>query len=137
MGLSALRQRWKALMATEPPGYSAEHMVRRLAYRLQELRHGGLADAAQKQLVLAEGGAEASGIILRRPKRKANAPAPGTRLVRHWRGHSHEVTICHDGMFEYSGRKFRTLSAVAKAISGQHCSGPRFFGLPIGKEAKT
>jgi hypothetical protein len=50
-------------------------------------------------------------------------------LVREWHCRRHEVTVCHDGTFEYAGTRFRTLSAVAKAISGQHCSGPRFFGL--------
>lgn len=138
MPLASLRERWGVLFGTDPPGYSAEHMVRRLAYRLQELRCGGL--SAQATAVLAQEEAELKAAggdrRSRRAKHKANVPAPGTRLVRQWRGQRHEVTVCHDGTFEYAGKRYRTLSAVAKSISGQHCSGPRFFGLPIiGKEA--
>ncbi|MGB2821614.1 MAG: DUF2924 domain-containing protein, partial [Phycisphaerae bacterium] len=73
----------------------------------------------------------------RHPRRGVGL-APGTRLVREYRGQQHEVTVCHDGTLEYGGKQFRTLSAVAKAISGQHCSGPRFFGLPTaGKGGAT
>ena len=139
--LDALRQRWRALFGTDAPGYSAEHMVRRLAYRLQELRYGGLADAASEklaQVATEEAGAASGRRNARRKAKAANAPAPGTRLVREWRGRRHEVTVCHDGTFEYAGKRFRTLTAAARAICGQHCSGPRFFGLVSpGKEAKV
>jgi hypothetical protein len=141
MPLEALRQRWRALFGADAPAYSAEHMVRRLAYRLQELRYGGLATAAQERLTRAateETGTANARRSASRKRRIANAPAPGTRLVRQWRGQRHEVAVCHDGTFDYAGKRYRTLSAVAKAISGQHCSGPRFFGLPIvGKEVTT
>ena len=60
--------------------------------------------------------------------------SPGTRLVRHWHGAEHIVTATADGGLEYQGKRYRTLTAVAKVISGQHCSGPRFFGL-VGREA--
>jgi hypothetical protein len=138
MPLARLRERWTALMGTDPPGYSAEQMVRRLAYRLQEIRFGGL--AGQTVGALEHAGAEVGAGGRGRPrrsKRKGNVPAPGTRLVRHWHGRRHEVTVGRDGTFEYAGKVFRTLSAVAKAISGQHCSGPRFFGLPTSKEVTT
>jgi hypothetical protein len=141
MPLDRLRQRWRALFGTDAPAYSAEHMIRRLAYRLQELHYGGLADAVQK--TLAQVAADETGIAgarraARRRRQAANVPAPGTRLVRQWRGQRHEVTVCHDGTFEYAGKRFRTLSAVAKVISGQHCSGPKFFGLVgTGKEPKA
>jgi len=140
MPLATLRERWASLMGAAPPAYSREHMVRRLAYRLQELRYGGLSARAAAVLEQAGGqdGNAGGSRRSRRPRRKAGAPAPGTRLVRHWHGRPHEVTVCHDGTFEYAGKRFRTLSAIAKAISGQHCSGPRFFGLPgAGKEANT
>jgi hypothetical protein len=141
MPLEALRQRWRALFGTDAPGYSAEHMVRRLAYRLQELRYGGLATAAQERLTRAaieETGAASARRSARRKRKMANAPAPGTRLVREWRGQRHEVVAGHDGTFEYAGKRFRTLTAVAKAICGQHCSGPRFFGLAgPGKEGQS
>ena len=131
MPLAALRRRWQALFGTDPPGYSAEHMVRRLAYRLQELRYGGLSDAAARRLAdESRAVATAAGKGRKRRPKRSTGLAPGTRLVREWHGQRHEVTACHDGALEYAGKRFRTLSAVAKAISGQHCSGPRFFGLP-------
>ena len=55
-------------------------------------------------------------------------PVVGTRLVREWHGERHEVTVTKDGL-EYEGRPYRSLSAVAKVISGGHWSGPAFFGL--------
>jgi len=141
MPLDALRQRWRALFGTDAPGYSAEHMVRRLAYRLQELHYGGLADPAREELAQVateDAGAGKGRRSSRRKAKAANAPAPGTRLVREWRGQRHEVTVCHDGTFEYAGKWFRTLTAAARAICHQHCSGPRFFGLVSpGKEVKA
>ena len=131
MPLEALRQRWQALMGTDAPLYSAEHMVRRLAYRLQELRYGGLADGAREKLQAAaeEDGAGGNRRIARRKCKAGGAPAPGTRLVRQWHGQRHEVTVGRGGTFEYGGKQFRTLSAVAKAISGTHVNGFRFFGI--------
>jgi hypothetical protein len=85
MPLAALRQRWLALFGTDAPGYSAEHMVRRLAYRLQELHYGGLADAASEKLARVaaeEAGAGNGRRSARRKAKAANLPAPGTRLVR-------------------------------------------------------
>jgi len=137
MDLEALRDRWRLLFGTEPPAaYKPEQIVRRLAWRIQELRYGGLSEAARRRLKeIADGDELARGE--RRPsRRKRGALAPGTRLVRHWHGVEHVVTATADGGLEYQGKRFRTLTAVAKAISGQHCSGPRFFGLVgPGKEA--
>ena len=137
MGRDALRDRWRMLYGTEPPAaYGTAQLVRRMAWRIQELRYGGLSDGARQRLrEIADGDDLASG--RKRPaKRKPGTLAPGTRLVRQWRGVEHVVTAMADGGFEWQGRRYRTLTAVAKAISGQHCSGPRFFGLVgPGKEA--
>ena len=54
---------------------------------------------------------------------------PGTRLVRDWHGTGHTVTVLEKG-FAYEGREWRSLSAIAKAITGAHWNGPKFFGLP-------
>lgn len=53
---------------------------------------------------------------------------PGTRLVRDWHGAGHTVTVLDDG-FEYGGKRWKSLTAIAKAITGAHWNGPRFFGL--------
>jgi len=65
-------------------------------------------------------------------KRAASSPvgtvSPGTRLLREWQGHTHHVTVVEDG-FEYDGKVWRSLSAIARAITGTPWSGPAFFGL--------
>ena len=137
MGVDELRDQWRALYGTEPPAsYAKAQLVRRLAWRVQELRFGGLSDRARRRLRQIAGGDDLAGGKKRPPKpRKRTALAAGTRLVRQWRGVEHVVTALADGGFEWDGRRYRTLSAVAKAMTGQHVSGPRFFGLAsTGKE---
>jgi len=73
----------------------------------------------------------------RAPQRRVGARAPGTRLVRSWGGADHPVTATAAGGFEYAGKRYRTLTAVALAITGQHMSGPRFFGLAVSKESRA
>jgi len=130
MPVGDLRDQWRALYGTEPPAaYGKAQLVRRLAWRIQELRYGGLSDKARLRLRdIADGDELASG-KQRPPRRKRRLLAPGTRLVRHWHGVEHVVTATADGGFEWNGTRYRTLTAVAKAITGQHWSGPRFFGL--------
>jgi hypothetical protein len=139
MPLAKLRDKWRALFGTDAPAYSAEQMARRLAWRLQELHSGGLSEQTQRTLdqvaaEIAPAGARRGG----RGRRKDKAgPVPGTRLIRLWGGRRHEVTVGHDGTFEYGGQKYRSLTKIAKVISGAHHSGPRFFGLTTAsKEAK-
>lgn len=135
--LPVLRERWRVLMGTEPPkAYNSARLVRRLAWRLQELHYGGLSHTAKARLRLIAEADELARRSLRQSKRRKNVVTPGTRLVRTWRGAEHIVTAIADGSFEYNGRRYRTLTAVAKDITGQHLSGMRFFGLAENKEAK-
>jgi len=135
-----LQERWRMLMGNEPPRYSREFMVKRLAHRLQELAYGGLSQDRREQMdrLLNEagynelGGLRAGG----RPRPHQDLPVVGTRLVREWDGQRHEVTVIHGG-FEHRGRRYRSLSAIAKLITGTHWNGPRFFGLRDGKERRT
>jgi hypothetical protein len=105
-------------------------MIRRLAYRIQELAYGGLSDETKAELerIAEEDERQRQGARAERRKPKDTHPTPGTRLVREWNGRRFEVTATEGG-FEYSGRKYRSLSAIAKAITGAHWSGPQFFGL--------
>jgi hypothetical protein len=130
MSLGDLREKWKALMGTEPPpSYGSAQLVRRLTWRIQELAHGGLSEQAKQRLKeIAEADPLAGGRP-RPPRRRRGSLAPGTRLIRHWHGVEHVVVAMAGGDLDWNGRRYRTLTAVAKAISGQHCSGPRFFGL--------
>ena len=136
MPLAELRDRWQALFGrAAPAAYKPKQLIRRLAWRIQELHYGGLSDAATERLRgIAEQDRLTSGSGARR-SRSRRALAAGTRLIREWRGVEYVVTAVWGGGFECGGRRYRTLSAVAKAITGQHTSGPRFFGLARhGKE---
>lgn len=65
---------------------------------------------------------------LKRRQRKNGMPVAGTWLIREWQGRRYEVTVV-DGGFEYEGRRYRSLTAITKAITGTHWNGPAFFGL--------
>lgn len=129
-----LRGMYVALYGKEPPAYNRDLIIKRLAYRLQEIAHGGLSDRVQQRLdeVLVENGydenAMPTGVSKRQRKVMKDHPVIGTVLVREWRGERYEVTSLRDG-FEFKGRKYRSLSAIAAAITGAHQSGVAFFGL--------
>ncbi len=138
MPYEALKQRWRDLYGTDPPAYSRQHLIRRLAYRIQELAYGGLSDETKAELeqIAEEDERQRQGARAQRRKPKSTHPLPGTRLVREWNGQRYEVTAVEGG-FEYGGRKYRSLSAIAKAITGAHWSGPQFFGLRTPKKEAT
>ena len=106
-----------------PPPGSAASLRQRLIHRIQELAYGGLAPAVKA--TLEKVGRKDTGEA-EKPAEKASIP--GTRFIREWHGHRHEVTVVADG-FEYLGKRYRSLTAVAKAITGQHRNGHEFFGL--------
>ena len=132
LDLGELRQQWRALYkADAPPHLSSELLVRAVAYRMQEAALGGLRPERQRQLrhfaqQLKESG---EGRIRSRPALK-----PGTRLVREWRGRTYEVLVLDDG-FSWQGTHYRSLSAIARKITGTAWSGPLFFGLKPNRPA--
>ena len=127
MSMDQLRKRWKDLLGTDPGRLGRNYLIRRLAYRIQELVYGGLSREARQKLAAIADGDEADS---KRPPRKRQAAnlQPGTRLLRDWHGERYEVVVQEDG-FLYDGKKYRSLSAVARAITGSYWSGNRFFGL--------
>jgi len=135
-----LQDRWRELYGSEPPGYNRTFLTKRLAYRIQELAHGGLSDTTRSQMsdVLREAKLNEDGAIGgngRQGKRDRDLPTAGTRLVREWNGKRYEVTVLVKG-FEFEGRRYRSLTAITKAITGTHWNGRAFFGLrpPNGGE---
>jgi len=129
----ALKDRWRELMGTDPPGYGRRLLFRRLAHRIQELAFGGLKEEHHQMMdqILKEEGLDELASIPGRgkaPKRKPGQPVLGTRLIREWRGERHEVTVVQGG-YEFQGRLYKSLSAIAKALTGTHWNGPSFFGL--------
>ena len=93
-----------------------------VVFRLQERAHGTLKPSLRRQLEQCGG---ASGAPSGAARTKV---AAGTGLVREWQGVSHTVTILDKGV-SYDGKLYRSLTAVADAITGAHWSGPEFFGL--------
>ena len=122
----ALKQQWRDLFAAEPPPYNRRFLESRLAYRIQELAYGGLKPETRERL-RALGEQCAPGRI-RRGAQEEQRPIAGTRLIREWQGTEHSVTV-RAGDYEFEGRPYKSLSAVARAITGTRWNGPRFFGV--------
>jgi hypothetical protein len=127
-----LKQQWRDLFDTEPPPFNRRFLESRLAYRIQELAYGGLKpETIQRLEALAE---DLESDQPGQPRRSAGRPFSGTQLVRDWQGTEHRVTVV-DGGFEYRGRPFKSLSAIARAITGTRWNGWTFFGLKGRGEA--
>jgi len=131
MDLGQLRERWRELFDAEPPSYGRAMMMKRLAYRIQELAYGGLPGETRDQMDRILDGAEYDETGRKNFVKKQTGPVPGTLLIREWKGGRHEVTALENG-FEYGGRRFRSLSAVAFHITGTKWNGPAFFGVRNG-----
>ena len=129
-----LKQLWRALYDREPPPCNRPFLVKRLAYRIQELAFGGLSARAEAKLQ-ALVGEEDRRLKGKQPVRKGDRPISGTRLIREWQGVEHTATVLDDG-FEYQGRRYKSLSAVARAITGTRWSGPVFWGLRNHRSGK-
>jgi hypothetical protein len=122
-----LKRQWRELFETEPPAFNRRYLESRLAYRIQELAYGGLKPETVKRLE-ALGEQLDGGNITTRRIRADLTPIVGTRLLREWQGVEHVVTVTADG-FEWQGRPYRSLSAIARAITGTRWNGLVFFGL--------
>lgn len=109
-----------------PPGIRREILVPFLAYRIQENAHGGLKPTVLAELRRIARALERNGTsneAVGRPRIKT-----GTRLFRQWRGQTHEVFVTESG-YEYRGTAYRSLSEIARKITGTRWSGPAFFSL--------
>lgn len=125
----ALRLRWAELYGAAPsPRISRDLLIRGVAYRVQEEVLGALDKSSRRQLqrlaiALRDGGSM--------PGVRDQSFKPGTRLIREWKGQVHEVVIAGD-IYLWGGKSYRSLSQIARAITGTRWSGPRFFGLEAG-----
>ena len=126
-GLVAL---WRTLYRSEPPiQISRDLLMLAVAYRLQERALGGLKPHVRRALERA-----AEDLAAGRPVGSAPRFKPGTRLLREWNGVTHQVEIAQDGVL-YRGERYRSLSEVARLITGTRWSGPLFFGLKDRRRA--
>lgn len=123
-----LRELWKREFADQPPSsLGRDILALGIAYARQERRHGGLSRPVAKELdrLLARALGDGNDT----PELSANPlPRAGTILVREWQGTTHHVTVTDDG-FLWNGKAHRSLSGIARAITGTAWNGPRFFGL--------
>lgn len=122
-----LKAHWRELFDSEPPPFNRRYLESRLAYRIQELTYGGLKPETVKRLERL-GEQLDGGDKKKRSLRADLKPIAGTRLLREWQGVEQIVTVTADG-FEWQGRPYRSLSAIARAITGTRWNGWTFFGL--------
>lgn len=126
MHVADLRVEWRRLYRTEPPKKLRRDTLQlAVAWKLQARVLGGLSAAASRHLAeLAAVIADGSDL----PKARQVSLKPGARLVRHWGGETHEIVVTEHG-FVWRERSWRSLSVIARQITGARWSGPRFFGL--------
>ncbi len=122
-----LREIWRDLMGTEPPPFTRRYLETRLSYRIQELAYGGLKPETRKRLAELAEKWDGDNSAKRRIRHDLK-PIAGTRLIREWQGEEYVVTVTSDG-YEWQGRPYQSLSAIARAITGTRWNGPVFFGL--------
>ena len=127
MPTPALKTMWRDLHGTEAPPYNRRFLESRLAYRIQELAYGGLKPETVKRLDALARRVEDTNPKTRRI-RTDRKPIAGTRLLREFQGVEHIVTVTVEG-YEYRGRPYKSLSAIARAITGVQWNGWVFFGL--------
>lgn len=127
-----LRDLWQQLLAKPPhPKLRRELMIPILAYQIQENAYGGLKPSTRKRLEKLAAEFDRNADTKLQPARQIKA---GTKLIRHWQGRRHEVLAGDEG-FDYRGKRYGSLSEIAREITGTRWSGPLFFGLKQGKES--
>jgi hypothetical protein len=127
LSITDLKAKWQVLFGTPAPLYNRRFIESRLAYRIQELAYGGLKPETIKRLEQLGEQLDGGDAKVRR-QRMDRMPIAGTQLLREWQGVEHLVTVRVDG-FEYQGRLYASLSAIARQISGTRWNGWVFFGL--------
>lgn len=124
MGGDELRDRWRTLVGTAGPQLSPKMLRLALAWEIQARAYGG-----HKRSVLQRLEQLARGVT------QTRVAQPGMRLVREWQGRVHVVIIGSDNIIRWNDREWRSLSEVARAITGTRWSGPAFFGLKTKRAA--
>ena len=129
-----LKARWRTLYLSEAPSrFSRDLLIGAVAYRLQERALGGLKPATRRLFQRAAADAHARRPLKLVPVRKLE---PGAVLIRDWGGVKHQVVVVESG-FSFRGQRYRSLSEVARLITGSRWSGPLFFGLKNRTKAEA
>ena len=125
MSRSDLQRRWVKLTARPVPRLSVSMLRLALGYEIQAKAMGRLSRADREQLEMSA-----------QTRKRAMPLTPGMRLVREWHGTVHVITIAENGAIEWNGRSWKSLSEVARTITGTRWSGPAFFGLIPGRRRR-
>ncbi len=132
--IKRLKKQWRLLYGSEPPHrVSRELLTRAVAYRIQEQALGGLKPSTRKLLERFAGDARSGRPLTLSPCAPASA---GTVPMRDWQGTTHEVKVLDRGVL-YKRKRYRSLSEVARLITGSRWSGPLFFGLRGKRQQET
>lgn len=118
MSSAQLRDEWRRLTREAVPKISPKLLRLALAYELQAKAYGGLSRTTQQKLAQ-----------LASAKTRTQPCRPGMRLAREWNGQLQIVVVGEDSVIRWNDREWRSLSQVARAITGTRWSGPAFFGL--------
>ena len=133
LDLQALRDHWEERSGDEAPRAMSKELLRlAAAYRIQEQEFGGLSRRTSLRLRALSNGNSAN--ISAVPSSQLK---PGTKLLREWNGKIHEVSALEDSRYAYAGRVWKSLSEIAREITGVRWSGPRFFGTRERKRTTT
>ena len=138
--LAELRTKYKELFAQEPPSSNKVFLWRKIAYRIQELECDNVSEEAQdkiQELIKKYDPVNNTGvrpdngngkITNRKPNRDRRLPIPGTLITKEYKGKKYELKILEKG-FEYNNKTYKSLSAIAKEVTGAHWNGYLFFNL--------
>ncbi len=122
---------WDEYYPRRPGTWNRDYVASRVAFKIQEGAYGGI-DPDMRRRLLRMG--ESQSALGKRTKEQVML-MPGTVLMRDWGEVTHRVVVTPEGLYELDGKKFRSLSAAARHITGTQWSGPKFFGLPQGRRA--
>ena len=130
MSAEEIKDKWRDLYGSEPPRCRKSFLEKRLAYRIQELFYGGIDDTTKRKLKEMAKQDSAANLTGNESISQPNGRIlPGTRFIRQWRGLTYE-TIAREKGFEYNGQIYRSLTALATAITGTKWNGRKWWGLP-------
>lgn len=151
MTVDQLRIKYQDVFGESTNGRNKDWLVKRIGWRLQANEEGDLSERARKRAIEIANDADVRSTPPRPRKQAADAPErtitktmkvvhtnellPGTKLKRVYKGETFSVSVLVDG-FEFQGERFKSLTAVAKAITGKHWNGFHFFGLRRPRGAK-
>lgn len=134
MPIAELKALWRETFKTEPPTYRRPYLERRLGYQLQENAY-----RKHNPTLLEQNEQRIDQLIKYGVQKKRDGKhrlEPGTTLIREYREVEHRVTVTLDGDYEYEGKRYSSLSVIAREITGTRWSGPLFFGLKSPKIPK-